>query len=295
MLTIRTDLAVEAHALWQETAGKTTTLPGVKARQEQAMGFALERVEILDSRGEQALGKPRGTYLSVDISSFWRREADSLSRVAAALSALLRPMVPEEGTVLVAGLGNRQMTPDALGPLVCEHLLVTRHLGKVLPMLRPVAALAAGVLGSTGVEAAEWVRGAAARINPAAVILIDALAARDLGRLCNTMQLSDAGLIPGSGVGNHRMALNRDSLGVPVLSLGVPTVVDAATVARDILTESGREEGEPYCLKGRGANFFVTPDSIDSKVALLGKALGYGISLALQPELEYEDLVGLLE
>lgn len=295
MLTIRTDLAMEAHQLWRENTEKTTRLSGVRARDETAEGFPLHRVEILDDEGEKALGKPRGTYLTMDISTFWRKNGDNFSRAVEAISAQLEPMLPEEGPVLVAGLGNLSMTPDALGPQTVSHLLVTRHLGEILPMLRPVSALAAGVLGTTGIEVAEWVRGVAQRVKPAAVVLVDALAARDLERLCNTIQLSDTGLVPGSGVGNHRMALDEKTLGIPVISVGVPTVVDVNTIARDILAEAGKGAGEPGCLRGQGKNLFVTPDSIDQKIRELGKVLGYGISMALQPGLEFEDLVGLIE
>ena len=295
MLTVRTDLAVEAHDLWQEGAEKATKIKGVKADDDHFQGFPVHRVEILDREGEKALGKPVGTYLTMDISDYWRRSSDSFSRVVRALAGLLEPLLPEKGPVLVSGLGNAAMTPDALGPQTVNHLLVTRHLGKILPMLRPVSALAAGVLGTTGIEVAEWVRGVSQRVKPAAVVLVDALAARDLDRLCNTIQLADSGLIPGSGVGNHRMALNRETLGIPVLSVGVPTVVDAATVTRDILAESGIENVDPAALKGRGSRLFVTPDSIDQKVRDLGKVLGYGISMALQPGLELKDLTALLE
>ena len=176
----------------------------------------------MDEEGAAAIGKPVGTYLSLDLTACWRREPGSFPRAAAAVASLLTSLVPEEGPVLVAGLGNAAMTADALGPRTAGHLLVTRHLGAVLPMLRPVAALAAGVLGQTGLEVAEWVRGAAERVEPAAVIVVDALAARSLERLCATVQISDTGLIPGSGVGNHRMALNRETLGVPCSPLGCP-------------------------------------------------------------------------
>ena len=295
MLTIRTDLAVEAHALWRENTGETAKLTGVLARDEEAEGFPVNRVEILDEAGERALGKPVGSYLTLDLTGYWKREAESFRRAVRAVAALLEPLLPEEGAVLVAGLGNAAMTPDALGPRSLDYLLVTRHLGAVLPMLRSVAGLGAGVLGTTGLEVAEWVRGAAEHVKPAAVILVDALAARDLGRLCNTVQIADTGLIPGSGVGNHRMALSRETLGVPVLSVGVPTVVDAATVARDILSEAGGGEAEPAALRGQGRNLFVTPDSIDAKIRDLSKVIGYGIDLALQPGLELEDLDALLE
>lgn len=291
MLAIRTDLAVEAHALWRESAGETTRLKGVAAREEQVEGLAVTRVEILDQEGAQALGKPEGVYLTLDVSPLWRREEDAFARIAGAVAALLGPLLPEEGPVLVAGLGNPAMTPDALGPRALDHLLMTRHLGEALPQLRPVAGLGAGVLGTTGMEAAEWVRGAAEQVKPAAVIVVDALAARELERLCATVQIADTGLAPGSGVGNHRMALNRETLGTPVISVGVPTVVDAQTIARDLL---GKDGAAPEILGGKGRRFFVTPESIDQKIRDLSRVLGYGMDLALQKALTLEDLEALL-
>ena len=292
MLTIRTDLANEAHQLWQEKAGKTTRLPGVLAREEELEGFPLTRVEVLDGEGEAALGKPRGVYFTLDVSGLWRREAGAFDRAVRAVAALLTPLLPEEGAVLAAGLGNAAMTPDALGPRVLDHLLVTRHLREVLPGFRSVAGIGAGVLGSTGMEAAEWVRGAADHVKPAAVVVVDALAARSLDRLCSSIQISDTGLIPGSGVGNHRLALNREGLGMPVISVGVPTVVSVETAARDLLAQAGGNEERLSGLAGRG--LFVTPDSIDAKIRELAKIVGYGLDLALQPGLEMEDLEALL-
>lgn len=292
MLTIRTDLALEAHQLWRETAGETTQLRGVEARDFTVEGLPVTRVEILDREGETALGKPRGVYLTLDISALWRREADAFSRAVRAMAGLLEPLLPEEGPVLAAGLGNPAMTPDALGPRMLDHLLVTRHLAQALPGFRSVAGLGAGVLGSTGLEAAEWVRGAAERVRPAAVIVVDALAARSLDRLCSSVQISDTGLIPGSGVGNHRMALNRAGLGVPVISVGVPTVVSVETAAKDLLAQAGGDEEKLPSLEGGG--LFVTPDRIDGKIRELAKVLGYGLSLALQPGLELEELEALL-
>lgn len=292
MLTIRTDLAMEAHQLWREKAGETTKLSGVSAREEELEGFPLNRVEILDQEGETALGKPRGTYLTLDVSALWRREEGVFQRVVRAVAALLEPLLPEKGPVLAAGLGNPAMTPDALGPRMLDHLLVTRHLGEVLPDLRSVAGIGAGVLGSTGMEAAEWIRGATDHVKPAGVVVVDALAARSLDRLCSSIQISDTGLIPGSGVGNHRLALNREGLGMPVVSVGVPTVVSVETAAKDLLTQAGGDEAKIPALRGRG--LFVTPDSIDAKIRELAKAVGYGLNLALQPGLEIEDLEALL-
>ncbi len=294
MLTVRTDLAVEAHALWKESAGETTQLPGVAAREETLDGFPLTFVEVLDQEGENALHKPQGSYYTLDITDFWKRQPDGFQRAAGALSRILASLIPEEGPVLICGLGNAAMTPDALGPRTLDHLLITRHLKDVLPGFRPVAALGAGVLGSTGLEAAEWVRGVAEHVRPAAVVAVDALAARELSRLCSTVQISDTGLSPGSGVGNHRMALNQETLGVPVISVGVPTVVDAETVARDILAEAGGTGDAPAALHGQGKRLFVTPDSIDAKIRELAKLLGYGLDMALQPGLDLEDLDALL-
>ena len=294
MLNVRTDLAMEAHDLWRESAGETTQLPGVAASGETLEGFPLTKVEILDQEGAKALGKPEGVYYTLDISAFWEREADAFPRAVQAVSELLEPLLPEDGPVLAAGLGNAAMTPDALGPRTLDHLLITRHLQEVLPGFRSVAAMGGGVLGTTGLEAAEWVRGVSEHVAPAAVIVIDALAARGLDRLCTTIQISNTGLAPGSGVGNHRMALDQTSLGVPVLSVGVPPVVDAATVARDILAEAGGQDQEPAALHGQGRRLFVTPDSIDAKIRDLAKILGYGLDLALQPGLRLDDLEALL-
>ena len=294
MLTIRTDLAVEAHQLWRRQAGESAALPGVAAGQEALEGLPVTHVEILDETGAQALGKPVGRYYTLDVSALWRREEDAPRRCAQAAAKLLAPLLPEEGPILVAGLGNRAMTPDALGPLTADHLLVTRPLGELLPGLRPVAALAAGVLGDTGVEAAEWIRGTAERIHPVAVVAVDALAAGDLDRLCSSVQISDVGLIPGSGVGNHRKALTEEVLGVPVISVGVPTVVDAATVAVHILEEAGKPPEDCAALRGRGSKLFVTPDGIDRQIRELSAVLARGVSLALQPGLAYEDLEALL-
>lgn len=261
-------------------------------RDEELEGFPLTRVEILDGEGEAALGKPRGVYLTLDVSALWRREEGVFQRVVRAVAALLEPLLPEKGPVLAAGLGNPAMTPDALGPRMLDHLLVTRHLGEVLPDLRSVAGIGAGVLGSTGMEAAEWIRGATDHVKPAGVVVVDALAARSLDRLCSSIQISDTGLIPGSGVGNHRLALNREGLGMPVVSVGVPTVVSVETAAKDLLTQAGGDEAKIPALRGRG--LFVTPDSIDAKIRELAKAVGYGLNLALQPGLEIEDLEALL-
>ena len=296
----RTELADEAHALWKESAGAETALPGVKAREEEKNGCPVTRVDILDEAGARALGKPVGHYVTLDLTDLKNRADGAFSRsveaVAGELSALLKDL-PPNAPVLVVGLGNRAITPDAVGPAATDHTLVTRHLVEQVPEhfghLRPVAALAAGVLGTTGMESGELAQAVAGRLSPAAVIAVDALASRSLCRVCTTVQLSDTGIVPGSGVGNHRKALDRHTLGVPVIAVGVPTVVDGATLALDLLGGDG-DAPDPAVLHGAGADVVVTPRDIDQRVADLSKVVGYAIDLALQPSLTLEDVEMLL-
>lgn len=297
MFTKRTDLALEAREIWQESAEKTTRLSGVKATKRKAEGYPVTRVDILDQRGEEALGKRAGSYLTVDLTTFWQRKSGFFDRAVRAVGSELKSLIPEEGGVLVVGLGNAAMTPDAVGPLAADHVLVTRHLISAMPKhfsgFRSVSVFRAGVLGTTGVESAEAVRGIVAQVQPSLVIAVDALASRRTGRVCATVQLSDTGIAPGSGVGNHRAALDRETLGVPVVSIGVPTVVDAATLAADLLEESGAGDFDPEKLQAGQQNFMVTPRDIDAQVRDLAKVVGYGINWALQ-DLEIEEMTALL-
>ena len=297
MFAKRTDLALEARELWQESAEKTTRLNGVKATKQRAEGYPVTRVDILDERGEQALGKPRGTYRTIDLTAFWQRKSDFFERAVRAVGGQLKELLPGEGTVLVIGLGNGAMTPDAVGPLAADSVLVTRHLIAAMPRhfsgFRPVAVFRTGVLGTTGVESAEAVRGLVAQVEPSLVIAVDALASRRVGRVCTTVQLSDTGIIPGSGVGNHRSALNQETLGVPVFAIGVPTVVDSATLAADLLEESGITDYDGEALQKSRQNLMVTPRDIDQQVRDLAKVVGYGINWALQ-DLEIEEINALL-
>ena len=297
MFTKRTDLALEARELWQESAERTSRLSGVKATKTKLEGYLLTRVDILNEKGAQALGKPQGSYLTIDLTTFWQRKADFFERAVRAVGGQLRTMLPQEGAALVVGLGNPSMTPDAVGPLAADSVLITRHLISAMPRhfsgFRPVAVFRAGVLGTTGVESAEAVRGLAAQVQPSFIIVIDALASRRCERVCATVQLSDTGIIPGSGVGNHRAALNQETLGVPVFAVGVPTVVDAATLAADLLEESGLTEIGEEKLRGGRENLMVTPRDIDQQVRDLAKVVGYGINWALQ-DLEIDEINALL-
>ena len=297
MFPKRTDLALEARELWQESAEKTTRLNGVKATKQRAEGYPVTRVDILDERGEKALGKPRGTYRTVDLTTFWQRKSDFFERAVRAVGGQLKELLPGKGPVLVIGLGNGAMTPDAVGPLAADNVLVTRHLIAAMPKhfagFRPVAVFRTGVLGTTGVESAETVRGLVAEVQPSLVIAVDALASRRVGRVCATVQLSDTGIAPGSGVGNHRAALNQEALGIPVFAIGIPTVVDSATLAADLLEESGITDYDGEALQKSRQNLMVTPRDIDQQVRDLAKVVGYGINWALQ-DLEIEEINALL-
>ena len=297
MFAKRTDLALEAREIWQESAEKTTRLAGVKATKQRQEGYPVTRVDILDGRGEAALGKPQGSYLTIDLTTFWQRKADFFERAVRAVGSQLKTLLPPEGPALVIGLGNAAMTPDAVGPLAVDSVLVTRHLIAAMPKhfsgFRPVAVQRTGVLGTTGVESAEAVRGLVAEVQPALVIAVDALASRRVGRVCATVQLSDTGIIPGSGVGNHRSALNRETLGVPVFAVGIPTVVDAATLAADLMEEAGIADIDEDKLRAGQQNLMVTPRDIDQQVRDLAKVVGYGINWALQ-DLEIEEMNALL-
>ncbi len=289
----RTDLAMEAHELWRGAGGRA----GVETCEREAFGYGVTEVEVTEPAAAKALGKPVGTYVTLDLRPYWAREDDALERAASAVGAELRALLggTPVKTALVVGLGNSAMTPDAIGPQAAEHVLVTRHLmhESAFSALAAVSVLVPGVLGRTGMEAAETIRGAVRTVRPDVLVAVDALASRSLGRVCTTVQLSDTGIVPGSGVGNRRRAINRASLGIPVVAVGVPTVVDAGTLALDILEEAGAAELDPAALRGHGDGVMVTPRDIDAQIRELARVLGYGIDLALQP-LDFEGLTQLM-
>ena len=288
----RTDLALEATEVWHERPGDPGALSGVRTRAGKRFGFGRTTVEILTEEGARQVGKPVGTYETLHLEGFRAGGGETIARAARAVAQCLGEMLPPapRGDVLVVGLGNRMVTPDALGPRCVDHVLVTRHLRAAEPALfaglQPVAALAAGVLGTTGMESGELTRAVAALLHPAAVIAVDALAARGAGRLCTTIQIADSGIVPGSGVGNARRALDRESLGVPVVAVGVPTVVEAAALCEEL--GAAAPEGDPV------ASLLVTPKDIDALVQDLAKIIGFGIDLALQPGLDVEDIEAYL-
>lgn len=289
-MAFRTDLAVEAI----ENHKTAAALPHVRQSDRTLEGFAVHEVRILSEDAAREIGKPQGRYLTLELDALICREEDAFPRACKALSTLLRELLPRpnDGPVLIAGLGNRMITPDAIGPQTADHVIATRHLVAQSPAIfadwRPVSALAPGVLGQTGVETDEVICGVLDRVRPAAVIAVDALAAGRLSRLLHTIQLADTGITPGAGVGNARAALNKETLGVPVIAVGVPTVVDGATLAHEISSQLG----QPACeaLDDLSQPVMITTRDIDREVADISRMIGYAVNMALHPHLSVADI-----
>ena len=289
-MAFRTDLAVEAI----ENHKTAAALPHVRQSDRTLEGFAVHEVRILSEDAAREIGKPQGRYLTLELDALIRREEDAFPRACKALSTLLRELLPHpnDGPVLIAGLGNRMITPDAIGPQTTDHVIATRHLVAQSPAIfadwRPVSALAPGVLGQTGVETGEVICGVLDRVRPAAVIAVDALAAGRLSRLLRTVPLADTGITPGAGVGNARAALNKETLGVPVIAVGVPTVVDGATLAHEISSQLGQPDCE--ALDDLSQPVMITTRDIDREVADISRMIGYAVNMALHPHLSVADI-----
>lgn len=291
----RTDLAVEERELLGED------VKGVDYEREKVGGLSVERLWIRTERAGQLLKKPKGTYITAELPPLTDNVRDTDERLIA-LSNEIRRLLPVNGLVLVAGLGNVEITPDALGPKTASKVMATRHIsGEIarstgLDCLRAVAVMNTGVTGQTGIETGEMLLGVIKRIRPSAVIVIDALASRRLERLGCTIQISDTGISPGAGVGNHRARIDADTMGVPVIAIGVPTVVDALTLAFDLLDID--DEKESVRLKRevspKGRAMVVTPKEVDLLIDRAAKLISLSINYALQSGIEVEDLLSLL-
>lgn len=287
-MNFRTDLALERHELLKDRIPK-----GVESESYEKNSVIFTKIRITDESGAKSLGKPVGSYITAEIPSLINNAVLDEETVTA-ISAELKMLIPRKGTVLVVGLGNTEITPDAIGPESVNMVLATRHITDELSEniglgeLRHVAGFIPGVLGKTGIETAESIKGIVKAIKPCAVIVVDALAARKLARLGNTIQMSDTGIIPGSGVGNARKAINKDFLGVPVISMGIPTVVDAQTLVNDLTdneTEISRKENK---------EMIITPREIDLVVERASKIIAVSINKALQPHLTVEEILMLV-
>ncbi len=276
---VRTDLAAEA------STRLSTPTEGVEAQELTINNCKVSSVTVTSKAGANAIGKPEGKYLTLEMEEYVNRRAVSFADCANALAELLRGFeaVSSANTYMIACLGNRAVTPDAVGPATADSILVTRHLKSSLPeefaAFSSVAVLRTGVLGTTGIESAQAVKSMCELIAPDCVIVVDALASGEVGRLCRNIQICDTGISPGSGVGNDRAAINADFLGRPVIAVGLPTVVDAAAFTDD------------EAAKG----LFVTPRNIDELVKSVSKLIAYGINLAVHRGLCIEDVDMLIE
>lgn len=292
-MIFRTDLAIEA------TETITHPFPDISQTQEQHGSCTITRIRVEGPRGARQLNKEMGNYVTLEmppISDTVDLEDECQELLRKEIAALL----PKEGLVLVAGLGNRQITPDALGPQTTALVMATRHikgeLARVtgLTGLRGAAVITPGVLGDTGLETVEFLQGICKQLQPSAVVVIDALAARSLARLGCTVQLSDTGISPGEGVGNLRPRIDQHTMGVPVIGIGVPTVVDVETLALDLFGgDRSQAERSEEKLTPRGARMVVTPREIDLLVSRAAHMLAMGINRALNPSLSVEDLTML--
>ena len=277
---VRTDLASEVVQ-----RPENASLAGLELNEERICGCRVTAVKINGGEASKVLCKPIGNYLTLELDEYIRRRENSFSDAANALSQLMRRFaeIQNAQSFLVACLGNRAITPDAVGPEVSDSLIVTRHLKQSLPQefaaLSSVAVLRTGVLGTTGIESAQSLKALCGLVQPDCVIAVDALASGELDRLCRNVQICDSGFAPGSGVGNDRAELNRESLGVPVIAVGVPTVIDAAA----------------FCADESAAGLFVTPRNIDELVRSVSKLVAYGLNLALHPGLSIADVDMLVE
>lgn len=279
---IRTDLALEAANLSGES-----DLPGIEIRRTKKHDLTLTTVTVLDETGSQAIGKPPGRYITLETDPIGETALTG-SEEAALLGESLGALLPSEGTLLVACLGNAAITPDALGPRAARWVLATRHVAgreQLFRKFRPVAVLAPGVLGQTGIETAGIIRTVAREIGASAVLAIDALAARDLSRLGRTVQIADCGIAPGAGVGNDRAELSRHTLGIPVVSMGIPTVVDCRTLLHDL--------GLP-APAGVPQSMVVTPRDVDLLIDRGAHLIGMAVNHASQPELTPEEIAYLI-
>lgn len=293
-MLLRTDLAIEAHKI----SGEITD--GIDVYERLCGTLKINRMNIRTEKASLKLHKPLGNYITIDglpLTDNFREVPQQVQ----AVSEEIRSLLPKSGTVLVIGLGNVNITPDALGPKTASAVLATRHItGELarstgLDRLRSVAVLSPGVLGQTGIETGELIISLIKRLEPSAVIAVDALASRSLARLGCTVQISDSGISPGTGVGNNRLSLNQKTMGVPVIGIGIPTVVDAATLASELFEGSDINFSElKSAVSPRGEKMIVTPSEIDLLIERASKLIGMAINCALQSEFSFDELISLV-
>lgn len=310
-IRVLTDMAIEARDIVRGDAHEE--VPGVRVQKQDDRGVAVTQVEIFNEQGAHLMSKPEGHYITLDVLKFKDRDSRLKVALTDVLTDQLKTLLPRDlsRSVLVVGLGNWNATPDALGPRVVDRLLVTRHLSEIVPddvkeRMRPVAAVAPGVLGTTGIETLDMIKGIVDEAKPDLVIAVDSLAARSLDRLLGSVQIADTGIHPGSGVGNRRQGLSQSSVGVPVTAIGVCTVVQAMSIAEEAVQslaqqladdvkfyqilkemgESGQKGLMNEVLGERLGGLMVTPKEIDLLIDDMAEVLAEALNRALQPRLD---------
>ena len=284
MFQVRTDLALETKEKFEED---NVELKGVRIHEEErGENIKITEVIIETENGAKSMGKPKGSYITIEAQEMTDGDDGYHREISEELAKVLRGMIPvnrEELSVLVVGLGNREITPDALGPRVADNMMITRHVirefGKYAlgaEHSNLISSIVPGVMAQTGMESLEIIRGVIRETEPDCIVAVDALAARSVKRLNRTIQITNTGINPGSGVGNHRHGLNRESVGIPVIAIGVPTVLDAATIVNDAI--SGYYEEVDCTLN----SFFVTPKDIDESIKRLSFTISEGLNLAFE-------------
>ena len=302
-IQVRTDLALEAK---ESISQEEEQLRGVRVDEYRldSEGGLVTRVSVESKNAAKAMGKPMGIYVTIEAPTLVEADEDYHRDISICLAEELRKLLPQEKelNVLVIGLGNRMVTADALGPQAVDNLCITRHIVKEYGVaayncsrMNVLSALEPGVMAKTGMETAEIVRGVVEETHPDAIIVIDALAARSVKRLNRTIQITNTGIQPGSGVGNHRNALTRESLGVPVVAIGIPTVVDAATIVSDALEKALADEefGETAKLFGSSSrifpelnNMYMTGKDVDEIIKRISFTISEGINIAMEQSME---------
>lgn len=309
MINFRTDLALERNEVYKEK-NKLNEIDGVSVNNETINEVEISRIKILNEEGEKILQKPAGTYITLDVKKLKIADEERLSKIAETVADELRKIVGEHVNetedILVVGLGNLYVTPDALGPKVVPEIEVTRHILEYMPSImpedtRPVSAISPGVLGVTGIETMEILKGVVQNVKPKLLIVIDALATRSIDRISSSIQIADTGIVPGAGVENTRKEISKKTLGIPVIAIGIPTVVDLATITNeciDIFIESLQEkamsndylnklkENDNYeeikeALVPKDYNMIVTPKEIDKLIENMSKIVSSAINMAM--------------
>ena len=310
MFNFRTDMEIERNDIYKKQNNIENQIDGIETEEEEKDQIKISRVKILNEQGEKALAKPKGDYVTLDVKNIKTVDEEGIEKIAEILGDELREIIKKHISdtedILVVGLGNLYVTPDALGPKVVPEIQVTRHILQYKPSAmpedtRPVSAISPGVLGITGIETMEILKGIVDNIKPKMLIVIDALASRSIERISSSIQIADIGIVPGAGVGNTRKEISIKTLGIPVIALGIPTVVDLASITNDCidlfieslqqkamsndylnkLREKDNYEEIKEALIPKDYNMIVTPKEIDKLIENMSKIVSKGINMSL--------------